>query len=516
MSGSKSPVYIGAGSSELAVTSAQNIIDNANDISLKLQTIEEWVSLTDGTTVFDFVDNVQTTEYSAKEYAQGSTVAAGGSAKNWAVKAEDSAVVGSSYSALHWAAKAATLFDNFDDRYLGAHTTAEREVGAGNIGLDHDGDALLDGALYYDTTLNVLKVWNLGTTTWDQATPTSSSQTQINTLTQGYDGTTSTTPGTNLNIVQVDTVADNIANVNTVGTAIANVNTVAGISGNVTTVAGISGDVTTVAGISANTTTVAGISGNVTTVAGISANTSTVAGISGNVTTVAGISSDVTAVAGDATDIGAVAAKATEIGRLGTTDAVADLAILGTSATVADMAILGTSATVADMAILATTDVVADMAILGTADIVADMALLGTADVVADMAILATADVVADMNTLATSDIVADLNTLATSDIVADLNTLATSDIVADLSTVADNITDVSSFADLYQIDNFSPSAPTTDGGGNAIAEGDLAYDSTANRLKYYNGSAFVDTATTTETTTEANNAAVAMSIALG
>lgn len=67
-------------------------------------------------------------------------------------------------------------------------------------------------------------------------------------------------------------------------------------------------------------------------------NISSVAGIASNISTVAGIASNVTSVAGDATDIGAVAGKATEIGRLGTADAVADLALLGTSTVVADIA----------------------------------------------------------------------------------------------------------------------------------------------------------------------------------
>lgn len=67
-------------------------------------------------------------------------------------------------------------------------------------------------------------------------------------------------------------------------------------------------------------------------------NISSVAGIASNISTVAGIASNVTAVAGDATDIGAVAGKATEIGRLGTTDAIADLALLGTSTVVSNIA----------------------------------------------------------------------------------------------------------------------------------------------------------------------------------
>jgi len=59
---------------------------------------KDWATRTGAT-----VDNA---EYSAKEYATGTTVAVG-SAKDWAVQAEDSAVTGSSYSALHHAAKSA-------------------------------------------------------------------------------------------------------------------------------------------------------------------------------------------------------------------------------------------------------------------------------------------------------------------------------------------------------------------------------------------------------------------------
>ena len=252
---------------------------------------------------------------------------------------------------------------------------------------------------------------------------------------------------------------------------------------------------------------------DVATVAGIAANISTVSGIAANVTTVAGISSNVTAVAGDATDIGAVAAKATEIGRLGTADAVADLALLGTSAVVTDLDLLatsanvtamghlGTSANVTAMGLLGTSAVVTDMGLLGTTDCVADMALLADSAVIADMALLATSDVIADMNTLATSDIVSDLNTLATSDIVSDLNQLATSDFVSDLNaiegiktkvtTVADNIAGVTSFADRYRVASSAP--------GSSNDAGDLYYNTSANTLNYYNGSSWAAITTDTD-----------------
>ena len=280
---------------------------------------------------------------------------------------------------------------------------------------------------------------------------------------------------------------------------------------------------------------------DVSTVAGIASDVTTVSGIASNVTTVAGIASNVTAVAGDAADIGAVAGKATEIGRLGTADAVADLAILGTSDIVTDMALLatsdnvtamghlGTSANVTAMGLLGTSAVVTDMGLLGTSanvtamghlgtsanvtamgllgtsDVVADMALLGTSDVVADMALLADSDVIADMNTLATSDIVSDLNTLATSDIVTDMNLLATSanvtnmatlgasgvvtniatvaGSISNVNTVATNISGVNSFADRYRVDSSDPSS--------SLDAGDLAFNTSSNVLKYYDGSSW-------------------------
>ena len=67
------------------------------------------------------------------------------------------------------------------------------------------------------------------------------------------------------------------------------------------------------------------------------------------------------------------------------------------------------------------------------------------------------------------------------------INTVAGAN--ANITTVATNVADVNNFADLYQIAN---SAPGTDGGGNALAAGDLWFDSSSNKtLKVHNGTAF-------------------------
>lgn len=53
-----------------------------------------------------------------------------------------------------------SIYDTFDDRFLGTKTVDPT--------VDNDGDALTDGALYFNTSSNVLKVYDTGTTTWYQ------------------------------------------------------------------------------------------------------------------------------------------------------------------------------------------------------------------------------------------------------------------------------------------------------------------------------------------------------------
>jgi hypothetical protein len=186
-------------------------------------------------------------DYASKEWAIGQLAAnTSGSAKQWSIGGgafvEATAVTGTDYSAKKYATdsaasasaastsegNAATSYDNFDDRFLGAHTTAVREVGA-NVGLDNDGDALVAGALYFDTTLTIMKVWS--GTAWQRMQPTTADQTNINTLS-----------------------ADPLKT---------NINTVAGIQANVTKVADIDANVTKVADIDGNVTIVAGMQSEV-------------------------------------------------------------------------------------------------------------------------------------------------------------------------------------------------------------------------------------------------------------
>ena len=235
-------------------------------------------------------------------------------------------------------------------------------------------------------------------------------------------------------------------------------------------------------------------------------NSATVAGISANVTTVAGIASDVTAVAGDATDIGVVAGKATEIGLLGTsamaTASTGHLARLANADVRADMALLGADGVIDDMALLGADGVIEDMAQLTATGVIADMALLTGNSASGNT-------VIEDMNTLATSNIVEDLNILAESDIVADLAAVTATGVIDDLETCANNVAGINSFADRYRV---ASSAPT-----GSLDEGDLYYNTTDKNVRYYNGTVWTSVGQTeAQMETSANNAAVAMAIALG
>ena len=76
-----------------------------------------------------------------------------------------SAASGSASAAAASASSAASTYDQFDDRYLGSKATAPT--------VDNDGNALLTGAIYWNSTSDTLWVWS--GSAWTQATLTAGS-----------------------------------------------------------------------------------------------------------------------------------------------------------------------------------------------------------------------------------------------------------------------------------------------------------------------------------------------------
>ena len=150
---------------------------------------------------------------------------------------------------------AETALDSFDDRYLGAKSS--------DPSVDNDGNALIDGALYFNTTDNVTKVYDLGNTAWVLLKLSSADQAKVN------------------------TVEASISNVNSVAGNISNVNAVAGNSANINSVAADASDIGAVAGAITNVNNVGGAIANVNTVASNISNVNTVAADIAKVVTVA-------------------------------------------------------------------------------------------------------------------------------------------------------------------------------------------------------------------------------------
>ena len=186
-----------------------------------------------------------------------------------------SAAAASATAAQNAQTAAEAALDTFDDDFLGAKSSDPT--------LDNDGNALTDGALYFDTTNNVMKVYDLGNTQWKQLTPTSSQQTNI------------------------DAAVANASNINAVGGNISNVNTVAGNNTNINTVAGNNSNISTVAGISSNVTTVAGAVSAINTANSNSSNINTVAGAITNVNNVGGSIANVNSVASNLSGVNSFA-----------------------------------------------------------------------------------------------------------------------------------------------------------------------------------------------------------------
>jgi hypothetical protein len=111
--------------------------------------------------------NAETAETNA-EAAQAAAAISANAAANSATAAATSAGNASNSAAAANTAKVAAeaALDSFDDRYLGAKSS--------NPALDNDGNALVTGVIYFNTTVNELRVWT-GTVWQSLITPADAS-----------------------------------------------------------------------------------------------------------------------------------------------------------------------------------------------------------------------------------------------------------------------------------------------------------------------------------------------------
>jgi hypothetical protein len=120
------------------VNSAPSTLDTLGEIATAIQA---------GGTVYDsFVLKAGSTMTGALTLSGAPTVDL-----HAATKAYVDTVAGSATAAAASAAAAATTYDNFDDRYLGSKSTAPT--------LDNDGNALITGAIYWNSVTNAMYAW---------------------------------------------------------------------------------------------------------------------------------------------------------------------------------------------------------------------------------------------------------------------------------------------------------------------------------------------------------------------
>lgn len=148
-----------ANSATAAATSASSANTSA---SSAVTTYNSIVGLT-GAGILRDLGSITDTDTTTTTYLNVATLTA-------SAAASATAAATSASSASTSASSAATSYDNFDDRYLGSKASAPT--------LDNDGDALLEGALYWNSTNKNMNVYN--GTAWEVVT-TSGDITAVNT-----------------------------------------------------------------------------------------------------------------------------------------------------------------------------------------------------------------------------------------------------------------------------------------------------------------------------------------------
>ncbi len=118
--------------------------------------------------------------------------------------------------------------DQFDDRYLGAKSS--------DPSVDNDGDPLVDGALYYNTTETATKVYDSDSDTWINLKLSDQDQANIDTV--ANISTEVETVGNNISDVQ--DVATNLSGSDTIGTVASSINNVDAVGGSIADVETVS------------------------------------------------------------------------------------------------------------------------------------------------------------------------------------------------------------------------------------------------------------------------------------
>ena len=228
----------------------------------------KWSLLVDAASATTSATNAASSETAAANSATAaasSASTASGHKDTATTKASEAST--SASAAATSATAAATSLDNFDDRYLGQKSS--------DPSTDNDGASLLTGALYFNTTNNVLMVYS--GSAWQRTTPTSSDQTNINTLSASAVITDMNLLATSDVIADMALLAtsDVISDMNTLATSdiVSDLNTLA--TSDIVTdlnLLATSDNVTNMAALGAS-----GVVGNIATVAGAVANVNTTA-----------------------------------------------------------------------------------------------------------------------------------------------------------------------------------------------------------------------------------------------
>jgi hypothetical protein len=256
-----------------------------------------------------------------------------------------------------------------------------------------------------------------------------------------------------------------------ISTNLPNITTVAGISDDVTTVAGIESDVTTVA---TNDTNISTVATNISSVNTVATNIADVIKVADDlneaiseVETVANdlneATSEIEVVANNITNVNTVGTNITNVNTVAGNDTNITT-VAGNNANISTVAgISGNVTTVAGIS-SDVTAVAADATDIGAVS--TDIANVNTV-----------AGSISNVNTVAGNN--ANVTTVAGS--ISNVNSVAGS--ITNVNSVATNLSSVNNFAEVYRI---SATAPTT-----SLDDGDMWFDTTASKLKIWNGASF-------------------------